>query len=54
MSKKKRKGDNPGRVIIPVNHPNPPEQHEVDAATVLACHYQSTVEFLIPVDDYKR
>ena len=54
MGKKKRQKANPGRVILPVNHPNPPEQHEVDAATVLACHYQSTVEFLIPVDDYKR
>ena len=53
-NKKKRKQNNPGRVIIPAGHPNPPEPHEVDVAYVLARHYQSTVEFLIPVDDYKR
>jgi len=54
MAKKKRKHTNPGQVIIPVGHPNPPEPHEVDVAMVLARHFQSTVEFLIPVDDYKR
>jgi len=51
---KKRKQTNPGQVIIPVNHPNPPEQHEIDAAIVLARHYRCNVEFLIPIDDYKR
>jgi hypothetical protein len=54
MAKKKCKQKNPGQVIIPTDHPNPPEQHEVDAAYVLARHYQTTVEFLVPVDDYKR
>ena len=54
MAKKKRKQINPGQVIIPVNHPNPPEQHEIDAAIVLARHYRCNVEFLIPLDDYKR
>ena len=54
MAKKKDKQNNSVQVIIPVNHPNPPEPHEVDAAMVLAHHYQSSVEFLIPVDDYKR
>ena len=54
MRKKKGKQLNLGQVIIPVGHPNPPEPHEVDAAYILARHYQSTVEFLIPVDDYKR
>ncbi|MCL1804546.1 MAG: hypothetical protein FWG28_00845 [Clostridiales bacterium] len=54
MARKKRKQQNPGKVIIPVGHPNPPEPHEVDAAMVLARHYQTTVEFLVPVDDYKR
>jgi len=54
MVKKKRKQKNPGQVIIPMGHPNPPEPHEVDVAMVLARHYQSTVEFLVPVDDYKR
>jgi hypothetical protein len=52
--KKKRKQKNPGQVIIPVGHPNPPEPHEVDTAMILARHFQCTVEFLVPVDDYKR
>ena len=54
MNKKKRKIQNPGQVIIPVGHPNPPEPHEVDVAMILACHYQTTVEFLVPVDDFMR
>ena len=54
MAKKKRKPSNIGQVIIPTDHPNPPEQHEVDAAYILARHYQTVVEFLVPVDDYKR
>jgi len=54
MAKKKYKQTNIGQVIIPTNHPNPPEPHEVDVAFVLARHYQSTVEFLIPIEDYKR
>ena len=54
MAKKKRKQNNPGQVIIPGNHPNPPLPHEVNTALVLSRHYQTTVEFLIPIDDYKR
>jgi len=54
MRKKKDKQLNSGQVIIPAGHPNPPEPHEVDVAYILARHYQNTVEFLIPVDDYKR
>ena len=54
MSKKKRKIENLGKVITPVGHPNPPEPHEVEVATILARHYQTTVEFIVPVDDYKR
>jgi hypothetical protein len=54
MANKKSKKINSGQVIIPAGHPNPPEQHEVDVAFVLARHYHCTVEFLIPVDDYKR
>ena len=54
MAKKKRKQQNIGKVVIPGNHPNPPLQHEVDTAMVLARHYNTVVEFLIPVDDYKR
>ena len=52
--KKKRKQSNPGQVVIPTNHPNLPETHEIDAAFALARHYRCVVEFLIPVDDYKR
>ena len=54
MAKKKGKKQDLGRVIIPLGHPNPPEPHEVDAAMILARHYQTMVEFLIPVDDYMR
>ena len=41
-------------MIIPVGHPNPPESHELGVAMVLADHYQTSVEFLVPIDDYKR
>ena len=54
MRKKKYKELRSGQVIVPVGHPNQPEQHEIDAASALATHYQCTIEFLIPVDDYKR
>jgi hypothetical protein len=54
MVKKKDRKINLGQVIIPLGHPNPPEPHEVDVAMILARHYQTTVEFLIPIDDYKR
>jgi hypothetical protein len=40
-------------VIIPPNHPNPPELHEVEAAWILAHHLNTTVEFLIPINGYK-
>ena len=54
MNKKTGTKSNPGQVIIPVNHPNPPETHEIEAAFALARHYRCVVEFLIPIDDYKR
>ena len=54
MAKKKKKRINSGQVIIHSGHPNPPEPHEIEAAYILSRHYQCTVEFLIPVDDYKR
>jgi hypothetical protein len=41
-------------VIIPTDLPNPPEQHEVEVAWIVAKHYCQAVEFLRPVDDYKR
>ena len=43
-----------GTIIIPGGHPNPPEPYEIDVALILAQHYQTEVEFLIPIDDYKR
>ena len=52
MSKSKDKQVNPGQVIFPVNHPDPPQQHEIDVAYILARHYRTAVEFLIPVYDY--
>ena len=54
MVKKKRTQSNPGQVIIPTSHPNPPEPHEIDTAWILARHFRCTIEFLTPVDDYKR
>jgi hypothetical protein len=54
MGEKKRKQLNIGQVIIPTNHPNPPEPHELEAACILAQHFQCTVAFLTPIDDYKR
>ena len=52
MGHKKQK--NRGQVIIPDNHPNPPLPHEVNMAPVLAQHYQTVIEFIVPLDDYKR
>ena len=54
MKKKRQKLINPGQVIIPVGHPNPPELHEENTAKVLARHFKCTVEFLVPIDDFKR
>ena len=52
--KKKIDHTNPGQVIIPVGHPNSPKSHEVNSAFFLARHYKTTVEFILPVDDYMR
>jgi len=54
MRRNKSNLNNPGQIIIPAGHPNPPEQHEIDTAEILALHYRTTVEFLKPIDDYKR
>ena len=54
MRKKNRNLDNPGQLITPAGLTNPPKQHEVDAAEILALHYRTTVEFIRPIDDYKR
>jgi len=51
---RKSKLKNRGQVIIPENHPNPPLPHEVNMASVLAQHYKTVVEFIVPVDDYMR
>ena len=42
------------KVIIPPNLDNPPESHEVELAWILARHYGQSIEFLKPIDDYKR
>jgi len=54
MGKKKSTKLNLGQVNIPIGHPNPPEPHEVDVAMILARHYRTTVEFIVPLDDYMR
>ena len=51
---RQRKQKNRGQVIIPENHPNPPLPHEVNMASVLAQHFKTVIEFIVPVDDYKR
>jgi hypothetical protein len=53
-NEKKSKQENLGKVIIPVGHPNPPEQHEEYVAKILANHFRTDVEFIVPIDDYKR
>jgi hypothetical protein len=54
MSKKKRTQKKSGNILIPNNHPNPPSHIEMDIAMILSNHYQTDVEFIIPIDDYKR
>ena len=54
MKKKQQLRVNPGQVIIPANMTRPPEPHEVDTAWILARHYQTTIEFLKTIDDFKR
>ena len=54
MVKEKSKQTNIGKVIIPENLPTPPMPHEVNTALSLARHYQTRIEFLIPIDDFKR
>jgi hypothetical protein len=41
-------------VIIPDNHPNPPDEYEQKAAWILAKHFNCIVEFIIPINSYKR
>ena len=53
MARKNKQTDS-GQVIIPKNHPNPPLPHEIETAQILARHYKTAVQFLIPVDDFKR
>jgi hypothetical protein len=54
MFKKKSKEINPGKVITPVDLRKPLEDYEIDAANILARHYKCDVEFIVPIDDYKR
>jgi len=54
MSKKKCKNQNLVQVIFPANNSKPPQPHEIDVADILAHHYHTTVNFLAPIDDYKR
>jgi hypothetical protein len=45
---------NKAQVIISNSIMPPPEEHEVSAAWILARHYNCSVEFLKPLDGYKR
>jgi hypothetical protein len=46
---KKEKAD----IFIPPNLDNPPEDHEIDAAWIIARHYNCLVRFLKPIIGYK-
>jgi len=54
MFNKAKKQKGVGKIILPTKHPNPPEQHEIDTAYVLAEFFNCDVEFLLPIDDFKR
>ena len=40
-------------VFIPPNLDNPPEEHEIEAAWIIARHYNCLVKFLKPIIGYK-
>jgi len=40
-------------VIIPPNLENPPESHEIEAAWIIARHFNCVVKFLKPIIGYK-
>jgi hypothetical protein len=42
------------QVIVPANLSSPPEPHEKEIAEILSKHYDSTIEFIAPINDYKR
>jgi len=42
------------KVVTPTNLNNPPEDNEIQIAQIIANHYNAKVEFLRPIDDYKR
>jgi len=42
------------KVIIPPNLGKLPEENEIQIAQIIAEHYNARVEFLRPIDDYKR
>jgi hypothetical protein len=42
------------QVIISPNITPPPEEHEISAARILAKHFNCRIEFLKPLDGYKR
>ena len=45
---------NKAKVIISGNINPPPEEHEVSAAWILAYHYKCRIDFLKPLEGYKR
>ncbi|MDR0854330.1 MAG: hypothetical protein LBN34_08165 [Clostridiales Family XIII bacterium] len=45
---------NEPKVIISQNIIPPPEEHEISAAWILAKHFHCSIEFLKPLDGYKR
>jgi len=50
----KKKHKQTGNVIIPSKIINYLEKHEIEIATILSEYFNTDVEFIIPIDDYKR
>jgi hypothetical protein len=42
------------KIIISASIVPPPEEHEISAAWILARHFNCAIEFLKPLDGYKR
>ena len=40
-------------VIIDSNHPNPPNKRETEAADIVAKHFRTVIQFMVPINSYK-
>jgi len=49
-----RKSEKTWQVVPPDEMKNPPQPHEIEAAEIVAEHFNYVIQFLEPLDDYKR